>query len=159
MAIDISRVVITLINFCILYFVLRHFLFKPVTETVEAREDEIKTRISKSEEDQKKAELLRLENEKELLNAKTTGKTIVEEYKVKAQALSDEIMGKASKDAQGLVEKGKAEVLREKEKVSYELKEQVVDLAVMLSSKVLDDNIDEAQHRKLIQDFIAKVGI
>lgn len=159
MDINISRVLMTLINFGILYFVLRHFLFKPVTDAVEARENEIKTRITKSEVDEKKAESLRIENEKQLLNAKATGKTIVEEYKVKAQALSDEIVGKANKDAQGLMEKGKAEVQREKEKVSYELKEQVVDLAVMLTSKVLDENIDEAQQRKLIQDFIAKVGI
>ncbi len=41
----------------------------------------------------------------------------------------------------------------------YEVKKQAVELAVELSMKALDNQIDEETHRKLIGDFIAKVGM
>ena len=51
------------------------------------------------------------------------------------------------------------EIQREEEKVKYELKQQVVDISVMLSEKALGESIDESKHRELINDFIEKVGI
>ena len=62
----------------------------------------------------------------------------------------------------GIIESRQSEVEeigREKEKAEYEVKKQAVDLAVELSIKALDTQIDEDLHRKLISDFIAKVGM
>ena len=45
------------------------------------------------------------------------------------------------------------------DKLKKQIKKQAVDLAVELSVKALEDSIDENVHRKLISDFIAKVGM
>ncbi len=58
-----------------------------------------------------------------------------------------------------ILNRAKTEAEREKQKAEDDIKNQVVDLAVLVSSKALESSIDEAQHRKLIKDFIAKVGI
>lgn len=57
------------------------------------------------------------------------------------------------------MERAKKETEREKQKAEEEIKSQAIELAIMLSSKALETTIDEAQHRRLIEDFIAKVGI
>jgi F-type H+-transporting ATPase subunit b len=138
---------------------LRHFLFKPVNDTINNRQNQIVDNINKAEEDRKKAEELRIENQNQLSQAKQEGKNIVEEYKVKADKVSTDILQGARKEAETILERAKVEAEREKEKAADEIKNQVVDLAVVLSSKALEESVNEEQHRRLIKDFIAKVGI
>lgn len=159
MEINVSQIIATIINFLILYFILRHFLFNRVNDSINTRQNEIITTISKTEEDRKHAEELRIENEKKLSLAKQEGKNIVEDYKVKAEKVSTDILKEAHEEAETIVKRGKLEAEREKEKAADSIKNQVVDLAVLVSSKALEQSIDEDQHRRLIKDFIAKVGI
>lgn len=159
MEINISQVIATIINFAILFLILRHFLFKRVNDTISSRQNEIVTKISKTEEDMKKAEELRIENETNLKQARAQGKTIVEEYKIKAEKVSSGLLNEAREEAETIIERARTEAGREKDKAADEIKGQVVDLAVLISSKALEQSIDEEQHRRLIKDFIAKVGI
>ena len=73
--------------------------------------------------------------------------------------LYEEIIDNAKTDAVSLKERTMLEIEREKEKAEFEIRKQAVDLAVELSVKALDQKIDEDTHRKLIGDFIAKVGM
>jgi F-type H+-transporting ATPase subunit b len=158
MKLQVYKIVITIINFFILYLILRYFLFKPVMNIITSRQNEIEGTIKKAEEDGKNAADNRLESEIELKKSRALGKSIVEDYKMKAQGLSDDIIKQAHQEAQNIIERAMKDALREKEKAEHELKEQAVDLAILLSSKALGESIDEEQHRKLIRDFIAKVG-
>jgi F-type H+-transporting ATPase subunit b len=152
-------IVVTIINFFILMAILKHFLFDKVNNIVEARNSEVKDTLSKANSDRKAAELLKIENEKNLEKSKTDGRKIVENYKEKAEKLSEKIKSEASTDAELTRERARKDIEREKEKAESEIKNQVIDLALLLSSKALESSIDEKQHRKLIQDFISKVGI
>ena len=88
MHIELFTTIATMINFIILFLVVNHFFYKPVNENLENRNNEIASRIKNSEENEKKAEALRIENEDKLKNAETEGKSIVESYKVKAEDMS-----------------------------------------------------------------------
>ena len=70
-----------------------------------------------------------------------------------------EIVDDAHREAEAIINRANIEIQREEEKVKYELKQQVVDISVMLSEKALGESIDESKHRELINDFIEKVGI
>lgn len=159
MEINWGQIIATIINFAILYFILRRFLFKPVNNAIDTRQNEIISKITKTEEDRKKAEELRKENEDKLRLAKQEGKSIVEDYKVKADKVSTDILQEARQEAETIIERARVEAEREKEKAADEIKNQIVDLAVVLSSKALEESANEEQHRRLIKDFIAKVGI
>ena len=45
-----------------------------------------------------------------------------------------------------------------KEKAEYSLKKEAIDLALELSKKVIEKNIDEEKNRTLIDEFISEVG-
>lgn len=159
MDINISHIIAVIINFLLLYFILRHFLFTPVNNAIDKRQNDIVEKINKTDEDLKKAEALRLENEKILTGAKDEGKIIVENYKNKAEKLSSDLVQDARTEADGIIKRARVEAERQMEKSADEMKNQIVDLAVLLSSKALGTSIDEDQHRRLIKDFIVKVGI
>jgi F-type H+-transporting ATPase subunit b len=159
MEINVSLIVGTIINFIILLAVLKHYFFSKVKDVIEDRQNEIEDKIIRADEDLEKARIFKLENERILKSAREEGKKITEEYKRKADKVHSEILQEANKEANVVMERAKVEVEREKNKAEAELKKQVVDLAVMLSVRALEESIDEEKHRKLINDFIAKVGI
>lgn len=152
------KVIYTIINFIILYFILKYFLFKPVNKVIDSRRNEIESTIKKTEEDRKQAEFLRVENENTIREAKKQGKNLVEDYKKKAEKISIDIIAEARKESDQIMERAEKEIQRQREKAEDEMRSNTINLAIQLSSKVLEESIDEEKHRQLIENFIAKVG-
>jgi F-type H+-transporting ATPase subunit b len=158
MEINPLTVLATIINFGIFYFIMSKILFKPVTKAISSREDEIKGRIKRAEEIEQQSEVIKLQNEERLNNAREEGKIIVEDLKHKAEKTAEDIIIKAKAEAEFILERAKMDAEREREKAEDEIKLQAINLALLLSSKALENTIDESEHRRLIKDFIAKVG-
>jgi len=118
----------------------------------------INTSIKNAKDNEEKAEISRKEKERLLHESKTKGREIVEEYKANAENISQEIINEAKKESIILMERSRVEIEREKEKAESEVKKQVIDLSLILSEKALEQHIDEKEHRRLIEDFIFKVG-
>lgn len=159
MDINISTLIFTLINFFILFIFLRHFFWSKIKNVIEERQIDIDEKLIKAEEDTEKARLYLLKNEEILNKAREEGKKITERQKQKGDKIYDEIVQNAKDESASIIERANLEIEREKEKAEYEVKKQAVELAVELSIKALDEQIDEETHRKLISDFIAKVGM
>ena len=159
MTINWLTVLATIINFLITVFILKHFFFEKIKDLIKKRQEDITLQIREADENAEKARKLRIDNENLLKSAKEEGKKITEDQKKRADKLYEEIVDNAQKDAKSVMEKAKAEMTREKEKAEQELKQQTVQLALMMSSKILSETIDEEKHRGLIDEFISKVGI
>jgi F-type H+-transporting ATPase subunit b len=159
MEIRLSTLIINWINFAIILLLLRHFFWAKLKGIIAERQKYINDKMSKADEDTEKARMYLVKNEQILQTAKEEGKKITEEHRVKGDKLYAEIVENAKVEASSLKERAGLEIEREKEKAAYEIKKQAVDLAIELSVKALGEQVDEATHRKLIGDFIAKVGM
>ena len=156
--INIGFVLATLINFGILYFVLKHFLFDKVKNIIEEREEYINEQIDEAEEATETARMMLIENERILSSAKKEGKKITASEKKKAEKIYEEIITEAREEANIIVERAKIEINREREKVEVSLKNEAIELAIDISKKVIEKNIDEEKNRELIKNFISEVG-
>ena len=159
MNINISVMVVTAINLLILFLMVKHFLFDKVSAVIKNRQQSIEETISKADEDLEKARALKIENQRVLKSAKEEGKKIVQEFKGKADDVYKEIVEDAKRESISLMERSKVEVERERTKAEAEIRNQAVELALLLSAKALEGSIDETKHRQLIDDYISKVGI
>ncbi|MPQ30019.1 F0F1 ATP synthase subunit B [Clostridium estertheticum] len=158
LTIELQKIIWTIINFIVLGLILRHFFIKPVNKIMDDRKNGINTSIKNAKDNEEKAENSRIEKDKLLHDSKSKGREIVEEYKVKAQNISQEIIDDAKKESVTLMDRSRVEIEREKEKAASEIQKQVIDLSLILSERALEKHIDEKEHRKLIEDFIVKVG-
>ena len=159
MEVRLSTLVINWANFGIIFLLLRHFFWNKLKGIIAERQKYVDDKMTKADEDTEKARMYLVKNEQILQSAKDEGKKITERQKEKGDKLYEEIVSDAKVEASSLKEKASLEIEREKEKAEYEIKKQAVDLAIELSVKALGQKIDEDTHRKLIGDFIAKVGI
>lgn len=159
MEIRLSTLIMTWVNFAVIILILKHFFWDKLKGILEERQKYVDEKLTKADEDAEKARMFLVKNEQILNSAKEEGKKITEEHRAKGDKLYEEIVQNAKVEANSLKERASLEIGREKEKAEYEVKKQAVDLAIELSVKALGQQIDEETHRKLIGDFIAKVGM
>lgn len=159
MEINYSTLITNWINFAIIIVVLKHFFWDKLKGIIAERQKYVDDKLTKADEDSEKARMYLLKNEKILQSAKEEGKKITERQKQKGDKVYEEIIDNAKNEANSLKERAMLEIEREKEKAEFEIKKQAVDLAVEISIKALEQKINEETHRKLIGDFIAKVGM
>jgi F-type H+-transporting ATPase subunit b len=159
MEVNYSTVIMNWINFGLIILILRYFFWDKIKGILAERQKYVDEKLSKADEDAEKARMYLVKNEQILQSAKEEGKKITEMQKQKGDKLYEEIVQNAKSEAISLKERAGLEIDREKEKAEYEIKKQAVNLAIELSIKALGQQIDEDTHRKLIGDFIAKVGI
>lgn len=158
MSINPSTLIATIINFVILYLILKKFFFAKIAAIIEEREELINEKLDNAEEEITKARILAIENEKILKKAREEGKLITQQEKAKADKIYHEIIEEANEEAKVIILRARKEITREREKAEAQLKTQVVDLAMELAEKIIEKNIDEDKNRELIEDFITKVG-
>ncbi|BFK80325.1 MULTISPECIES: F0F1 ATP synthase subunit B [Clostridium] len=159
MNINIPQMIVTLVNLLILFWIVKHFAFDRVNKILKDRKNLIEDTINKADEDLEKARVLKLQNQREIKSAREEGKTIVSQYKSKADSIYKEIVEDARKEASIIIEKSKVEIDRERNKAEDDIKNQVVDLAMTISEKVLGESIDMNKHKELIDEYISKVGM
>ncbi|MDH7600761.1 MAG: F0F1 ATP synthase subunit B [Armatimonadota bacterium] len=141
-------------GFLLLLVVFKLFLFKPIVSILEARQQEIESRYRDAEERQQVAERLRAEYERHLATIEELMHTKIAEAIKEGQAMRDEIIASARAKAEDILARAEEQIQREKEKAVYELRGLVADLTITVASKLLEEQLDESKHRRLVDRFI-----
>lgn len=100
MEINPSTLIATIINFIILFVVLKYFFFEKVQAIIEERENLINEKLDYADEEAEKARMMAIENERMLKNAREEGKLITERHKQKAEKVYEEIVNEANQEAE-----------------------------------------------------------
>ena len=105
------------------------------------------------------ANIMKYKYENQLKAADFEGKKIVEEFKLKAQKLHEEMVEEAKKEAGLIRERGKIDAEREMERAKDEVKRQIITLSLLAASKSIGSQLDDEKHHALIKEFINKAGV
>ena len=157
-SIDTGTILFTLINLLILFFGLKHFLFKPVNAVLEKRQEAVDRSLKEAEAAKAQAEASQAEYEQKLAAAKEESAEMLRNATRKAQQRSDEIVAAAKADAAAIMQQNEQELEREKRRAESQLRGEVSGLAVLVAEKVVGREINQADHERLINEFIDSVG-
>lgn len=152
------ELIVTICNTLITFLIIKKFLFKPVRKMIAAREEEVRAIYSEAERNQTEAEALRAEYTERLAKAKEEASEITKSATRRATVRSEEILKDATKQASDMMQKAEVTIEQERKKAMNEIKDEIGGLSVMIASKVVEKDINEADHKRLIEDFIDKVG-
>ncbi len=147
-----------LVNFVILYLLLRKLLYQPIAGFMEKRRDEIANSIEEAEKDKEVARKTREKYEKQLQEAKQEASDIMARATKQGDEMINQSKVEAKKQGQNLIEQAKKEINLEKERAFMELRDEVGRLSVDIAEKILAQNIDHAAQEKLIKDYLDEVG-
>ena len=147
-----------ILNLLIQVFLIKRFLFKPINEMLEKRRELADKEIREAREAKEEADSLKVRYEEGLAGARNEAAQIVQNAQKEAQLRADETVRKAQEQAVGNHKKAEADIAQEKKKAINEMKDEIGELAMDIAGKVVEKEINEEDHKKLIEEFIRNVG-
>ena len=147
-----------LLNFLLLFFVAKKFLFKPVKDMIDSRQKEIDEMYDQAET--AKTGALELENQyrAQLAAAQETSDTLVKEAMARGKSREEEILRQADREADAIREKAAQDIAREKKKALNDAKDEISTIALEIAGKVVGEAMDGEKQQKLVDKFLAELG-
>lgn len=145
-------------NLFIQIYLIKKFLFKPVNDILEKRRAAADAEIQDAAKAKEEANAIKSEYEENMKQAREKASEILTEAQKSADLQSEQILHEAARQASAIKEKAEKDIAQEKRKAVNEIKDEIGGMAVEIAGKVIEREIDEKDHSKLIDDFIANVG-
>ena len=98
------------------------------------------------------------EYEKHLSGAREEAAALVRSAAQTAKSRSEQILLDAKEEAASIRAKASGDIAQERRNAVNEIKNDISGIAVSIASKVVEKEIDEKDHEKLIQEFIDQMG-
>jgi F-type H+-transporting ATPase subunit b len=156
----IGVVVWAALIFGIFFLILAKFGWKPILSAVKAREEMIKGSLESAAKAREEMLKLQSDNEAILKKAREEREVILKEAREVRDRLISEAKGKASEEAEKIVEKAKAGIEREKAKALSEIHEQVATLSIDIASKLLGEKLSKTEEQeKLISKYLKDIDL
>jgi F-type H+-transporting ATPase subunit b len=143
-----------IVNFTLLAVLLYLVAYKPILRMLDERSARIKKGLEDAELASKRAAEMEQEFERQLAEARKEGQEIIAQATRLSEKARQDILDRAREDSKALVEKAKEEIARERELAMAELREQIADLSLSISEKVIGATLDEPRQRQLVADFL-----
>ena len=93
-----------------------------------------------------------------ILDARRKANSIVAAAQKTAAARSEELIGEARAQAAQIKQKAEADIAQERKKAVNDLKNEIGGMAMEIAGKVVERELDEKDHKALIDEFIRNVG-
>ncbi|MDY0097971.1 MAG: F0F1 ATP synthase subunit B [Bacteroidales bacterium] len=150
----------TVLIFSLFFVLLKKFAWKPILSAVKQRDEMIKGSLASAEKARKEMIKLQSDNEAILKKAREEREIILREAREIRDKLITEAKGKASEEADKLVEKARAGIEREKATALAEIREQVAALSVDIASKLIGERLKQTnEQEKLIDSYLNDVDL
>jgi F-type H+-transporting ATPase subunit b len=138
----------------VLYFVLKRFLFGPITNLMNDRSEKISDQIDQAIERENEAEQLKAEYQQRLQDAKAEAQDIIEDSRRRAQRNKEDLINEAKSEANQKIERAEQEISRAKQQAVESLKDEVTNISIQMTKQLLEKSINTELQEKTIESYI-----
>ncbi len=153
-----STIFWSIIVFAMLVIVLWKFVLKPVNNMITKRQEEVREKIDDADRKSLEASDYLEDQKKSIDQARLEAKKIIDEGKEAARKIKDEIESRASDKSRLMLEGALTEIRSEKDRSINEVRDEMVDIALSASQKMISKSLSEEDHKKLIEESLKDLG-
>ncbi len=157
-SVNIWQTVISLLNLVILFLIVKKLLFKPVKKMIAEREEKAAAVLKDAEDSKARALETEAKWDARMKSAEDDAGKIIKEAKQTADRRSEKILRGAKERADDIVRQAKADAELERARSEDEMRHEIIDLSSILTKKMLRREINEDDHKELIDDFIQEIS-
>ncbi len=140
-----------IVNFAILFFLLKKFVFKAFLNTLEKRKKTIEDGVRKSEDAEKNLAKIRTLGQE----IKIAGERKAKELLLSAESIAgkrkQEVLNSAEKEKERIILAAKETAKREIENEKEKQKRETIDLSFLLAQKFLKEKLSQEDDKKLLE--------
>lgn len=158
LGINIKPIIIQGVGFLILLFVLKKYLFGKISAVIKERAEGVKSTYAKIENDRAEAERLKSEYQRKLSESEIEAAKKIQDAIIEGERISEGIIQRAKEEVGLMRVKAQESIDQERKKALADIRNQVVTLSILASSKIIQQSITPKTAEKLVDDFIEEIG-
>ncbi len=149
-----ATLVMQILNFAVLLILLYALLWEPMIQFLDQRREAIRQEIESARQSNQQAQERLAEYEKKLADARAERQKMVEDGRREGRRVRDEIIAEARQQAERMLQKAREETAAEAARARDELRQEIGALSVSVAEKILEREVNEADHERLIETLI-----
>ena len=154
---DPVMLVAQIVNFLIIFYLLRRFLYKPVFEILKKRQDTIANSLKQAEEIKITLEKTIQDEKKILLKAQDEAKKIIEDAKLQASQTAKEIEENTKKQTEKMISEAKQQIEYESKEIERQISEKVSILASDMLTKSLEGIFNAKEQKQILDKSLKQI--
>ncbi len=156
--IEVGTLVISLLTFLVMFWLIQHFAFKPLANMLEQRRNHVETQLSEAEEGRAEAEKL-LAQQRDLLDqSRREARELLDAARMRADEQAHQLVEEAQAESQRILAEARTLIEQERAEALAGVMEQVTQLTVELTTKLLRDHVSDAVHAEMLKEAEQRLG-
>lgn len=151
--------VFTIINLLVLYWLLRRYLFRPIMNIMDKRDQLIREQMDTAKKTEEKAFELKKQYELSLANVAQEADLMLNSTRSRAQAEYEVILQNADADAKRVMRETEKAIKTEWEKTMQTISAEVAGLAVSVAEKAVGQQQTGIFDQDLMKAFLEEEGV
>ncbi|MBE9167152.1 F0F1 ATP synthase subunit B [Pleurocapsales cyanobacterium LEGE 06147] len=157
MLIDWFTVIAQIINFLILVFLLWRFLYKPIVQTMDKRQQQLETRWQNAREEREKARQEAEEYRQKQRQLQEEREEILAQTRERAEQKRHELIRQVRQNVERLEAEWKQAIAREQDSFLDNLQQQMREQTVAIARRVLQDLADVELEQQVVSLFLDRL--
>jgi len=146
-----------IIGFIIAVWILKAFAWKPLLGMLEQRRAKIQGDLDMAEKTKAEAADVLADYQNKLKDIEAAARVKIQEAIADGNKVAAELREQARVEAKDIISKARDELGRDIAKARIELRDEMVNMAIYATEKIISEKLDDAKHRALIHGFIEDV--
>lgn len=147
-----------IVNFLIVMFVLKKFLYKPVLELLKKRQTMIKEGIGQAEESRVRLEKVVAEEKNTLRLAQLQAKKVIEDARQESVELTKQMSDNAKKQTEKILKDAREQISRDYKETEKRLAVQTSRLAISFLEKALSEFFSAEEQKEVLSSALRKIS-
>jgi F-type H+-transporting ATPase subunit b len=147
----------TIVCFLITLYVLKRFAFGPIQKAIDERRARIRQSLTEADNAREEARRLLEEHRKLIASAQTDAEGILGEARRVADANERRMREELESDRQRRLEETRKQIDAETRRALEQIRQEVVELSLLAATKVTRKSLDDADHRRLIDEAVSEL--
>lgn len=149
---------LTIIAVFALFAIMSYFLFNPARKMLNDRKEKIRGELDDAKKNMDEARNLREEYEGKLKGIDKEAEEILSDARSKGLANQNKIIADAKEEAARILERARVEAQLEKQKMSDDIKKEIITVASAVAEKVVTASIDTTVQEELVDETLKEMG-
>jgi len=148
----------TVVVFLGLLFILKKMAWKPILDSIEAREKSIKDSLDQVANIQMENARLAEEQKRIMAEARQQAGQVLQTAREAAEGLKKSLEAAALEEKRRILASATQEIEAQKQAAIADLRRTTADLSIGIAEKLLRQNIDDSKNRALVDNLIQEVS-
>jgi F-type H+-transporting ATPase subunit b len=158
LGINLPTLIAFLVNFTVLYILLRLTLFGPIMKNLDERRNRIAESLQTAENVQRQAAESQRTVQDQLDQARREGQQLIAQAQQASARVQEEGRAAAQREQEAILNRARIEIQLERDAAIGELRREFADLTIAAAEKVIGQSLDRQAHERLINQVLAESG-